>query len=187
MHYYGTMGMHLLGQEYQENKDFRTNTARYIAETQRELLPWQQPDGGWPNKGWIKDRETTETNAYATAFATMTLFVPERRLSIYNRTPPKALAIVLLFDRDACSTAQLMPSAALRHPSNLTSIAPDSLPIFRSADPRSSKREVHEINRAARSPRGAPAGNRPPPTAEPARHPPIPEDLSFPKDHSGVN
>ena len=81
--------LHLLGQEYQEDKEFRTNTARYIAETQRELLPWQQPDGGWPNKAWIKDRETTETNAYATAFATMTLFVPERRLSIYNRTPPK--------------------------------------------------------------------------------------------------
>src|SRR5262249_49001830 len=88
-HYYGTMGMHLLGQEYQEDKAFRTNTARYIAETQRELLPWQQPDGGWPNKGWIKDREMSETNAYATAFATMTLFVGDRRLSIYNRMAPK--------------------------------------------------------------------------------------------------
>lgn len=88
-HYYGTMGMRLLGQEYQDDKAFRTNTARYIAETQKELLPWQQPDGGWPNKGWIKDQEKAETNAYATAFATMTLFVPEGRLSIYNRTPPK--------------------------------------------------------------------------------------------------
>src|SRR5262245_5373021 len=88
-HYYGTMGMHLLGQEYQEDKEFRTNTARYIAETQKELLPWQQADGGWPNKGWIKDREKGETNAYATSFATMTLFVGDRRLSIYNRTAPK--------------------------------------------------------------------------------------------------
>jgi hypothetical protein len=88
-HYYGSMGMHLLGQEYKDDKGFRTHTARYIAETQRELIPWQQPDGGWPNKGWIKDQEKVETNAYATAFATMTLFVPDGRLSIYNRIPPK--------------------------------------------------------------------------------------------------
>jgi hypothetical protein len=88
-HYYGCMGMRLLGQEYQDDKAFRTNTARYIAETQHELLAWQQPDGAWPNKGWIKDHEKGETNAYATAFATLTLFVPEGRLSVYNRTRPK--------------------------------------------------------------------------------------------------
>lgn len=88
-HYYGTMGMRLLGQEYQDDKSFRTNTARYIAETQKELLAWQEKDGGWPNKGWIKDQEKGETNAYSTAFATMTLFVPDGRISIYNRTPPK--------------------------------------------------------------------------------------------------
>jgi hypothetical protein len=88
-HYYGMMGMHLLGQEYKEDKAFRTNTGRYIAETQKALLAWQQPDGAWPNKGWVKDREKAENNAYATAFATLTLFVPEGRISIYNRTPPK--------------------------------------------------------------------------------------------------
>jgi hypothetical protein len=88
-HYYGSMGMHLLGLEYKDDKAFRTNTARYIAETQRELLAWQQQDGGWPNKGWIKDQEKGETNAYSTTFATMTLFVPESRLSIYNRIPPR--------------------------------------------------------------------------------------------------
>jgi hypothetical protein len=88
-HYYGTMGMHLLGQEYKDDKEFSDNTARYIAETQGELVPWQQEDGGWPNKGWIKDQEKGESNAYATAFATMTLFIPEGRLSIYNRTPPQ--------------------------------------------------------------------------------------------------
>src|SRR5262245_25767500 len=86
-HFYGTMGMHLLGQEYKADKEFRTNTARYIAETQGELVPWQEKDGGWPNKGWIKDQEKGESNAYATSFATMTLFVPEARLSIYNRLP----------------------------------------------------------------------------------------------------
>jgi hypothetical protein len=88
-HYYGCMGMHLLGQEYQADKEFRTHTAGYIAETEKELLSWQQPGGGWPNKGWIKDQEKAETNAYATAFATMTLFVTEGRLSIYNRVAPK--------------------------------------------------------------------------------------------------
>lgn len=88
-HYYGCMGMRLLGQEYNDDKEFRTNTARYIAETLTELLPWQQKDGGWPNKGWILQQEKAETNAYSTTFATMTLFVPDGRLSIYNRTPPK--------------------------------------------------------------------------------------------------
>jgi hypothetical protein len=88
-HYYGTMGMHLLGQEYKDDKEFRTNTGRYIAETQKELLAWQQKDGEWQNRGWIKDQEKAENSSYATAFATMTLFVPEARLSIYNRVPPK--------------------------------------------------------------------------------------------------
>jgi hypothetical protein len=88
-HYYGAMGMHLLGQEYKEDKEFRTNTARYIAETQKELVAWQQKDGVWPNKGWIRDQEKAENHAYGTSFATLTLFVPEARLSIYNRTPPK--------------------------------------------------------------------------------------------------
>jgi hypothetical protein len=88
-HYYGCMGMHLLGQEYKDDKEFRTNTAGYNAETQKKLLSWQQQGGGWPNKGWIKDQEKAETNAYSTTFATMTLFVTEGRLSIYNRVPPK--------------------------------------------------------------------------------------------------
>jgi hypothetical protein len=34
------MGMHLLGQEYKDDKDFRTNTARYIVEPQQQLLAW---------------------------------------------------------------------------------------------------------------------------------------------------
>jgi hypothetical protein len=88
-HYYGSMGMHLVGQEYKEDKQFREDTARYIAETQKELLAWQQKDGAWDNKGWLKDNEKAENNSYATAFATLTLFVPEARLSIYNRAPEK--------------------------------------------------------------------------------------------------
>jgi hypothetical protein len=88
-HYYGCMGMQLLGQEYKDDKEFRTNTGRYIAETQRDLVSWQDKDGVWTNKGWIRDQEKAESNAYATTFATLTLFVPEARLSIYNRIPPK--------------------------------------------------------------------------------------------------
>jgi hypothetical protein len=88
-HYYGCMGMRLLGQEYKEDKEFRDNTARYIAETQKDLVAWQQKDGTWPNKGWIKQHEKAENNDYATAFAILTLYVPEGRLSIYNRTAPK--------------------------------------------------------------------------------------------------
>jgi hypothetical protein len=88
-HYYGCMGMHLLGQEYKQDKAFRTNTARYIAETQKILVSGQGRDGSWQNKGWIKDQEKGENSSYATTFATMTLFVTEGRLSIYNRVPPK--------------------------------------------------------------------------------------------------
>jgi hypothetical protein len=88
-HYYGCMGMHLVGQEYKEDKAFRENTAGYIAQTQKILISWQLKDGSWDNRGWIKDQEKAETNSYATAFATVTLFVPEGRLSIYNRTPPE--------------------------------------------------------------------------------------------------
>jgi hypothetical protein len=88
-HYYGCMGMSLLGQEYKADKAFRTNTARYIAETYKELLAWQEKDGGWPNRGWVKDQEKGETNAYATSFATLALFVTDARLSVYNRTPRK--------------------------------------------------------------------------------------------------
>jgi Prenyltransferase and squalene oxidase repeat len=87
-HYYGCMGMHLLGQEFKDDKEFSTNTAGYIAGTQKDLVSWQQKDGAWENKGWVAKMEKAENNGYATAFATLTLFIPEGRLSIYNRIPP---------------------------------------------------------------------------------------------------
>ena len=87
-HYFGCMGMYLLGQEYKDDKQFRTNTARYIAETQKELISWQHKDGAWPDKTW-RGQQEYPGDAYAVAFATMALFVPEARLSIYNRIPPK--------------------------------------------------------------------------------------------------
>jgi hypothetical protein len=84
-HFYGAMGMYLLGQEYKQDKEFREKTGGYIAGTQKELLAWQARDGSWPVKGWIASAEDA---CYPTAFATLTLFVPEGRLSIYSRTPP---------------------------------------------------------------------------------------------------
>jgi len=87
-HFYGCMGMHLLGQEYKADKDYRQKTAGYIAGVYKDLLAWQQKDGSWPVKGWIASGGG-EDAGYATAFATLTLLVPEARLSIYNRKPPR--------------------------------------------------------------------------------------------------
>jgi hypothetical protein len=87
-HFYGCMSMRLLGLEYKDDKEFREKTASYLAGVQKELLSWQQKDGTWPLKGWMASGGQ-EAAAYATSFATLALFVPEGRLSIYNRTPPK--------------------------------------------------------------------------------------------------
>jgi hypothetical protein len=87
-HFYGCMSMRLLGLEYKDDKEFREKTAAYIAGVQKELLSWQQKDGTWPVKGWMAGGGQ-ETAAFATAFASLTLSVPEGRLSIYSRTPPK--------------------------------------------------------------------------------------------------
>jgi hypothetical protein len=87
-HFYGCMGMQLLGQEYRDDKSFREGTKAYIAGAQKDLVSWQQADGSWPLKGFFAGAPT-ENPRYATAFATLTLFVPDARLSVYNRTPPK--------------------------------------------------------------------------------------------------
>jgi hypothetical protein len=87
-HFYGCMGMHLLWQEYKVDKNFREKTQGYIAAAQKDVLAWQDKEGAWPVKGWMASGGT-EGAGYATAYATLTLFVPEARLSIYNRTPPK--------------------------------------------------------------------------------------------------
>lgn len=52
-------------------------------------------EAGSPFEGFAADPAiwraggAQEEAGYATAFATMVLHVPEARLSIYNRTPPK--------------------------------------------------------------------------------------------------
>ena len=87
-HFYGCMGMQLLGQEYKEDKDYREKTQGYIAGAQKEVAGWQRKDGSFPVMGWMRDGNG-ENEGYATAFATLILGVPEARLSVYNRAPPK--------------------------------------------------------------------------------------------------
>ena len=90
-HFYGCMAMRLLAQEYGDDKDFREKTRAYIAGVQKELLSFQTAE--FAKKGVFPFRSGVdagaESDAYPTAFATLALFVPEGRLSIYNRTPPK--------------------------------------------------------------------------------------------------
>ena len=54
----------------------------------KEVAVWQRKDGSFPVMGWMRDGNA-ENEGYATAFATLILGVPEARLSVYNRMPPK--------------------------------------------------------------------------------------------------
>jgi hypothetical protein len=87
-HFYGCMGMRLLGEEFKDDKEFREKTRGYVVAVQRDLLAWQDKEGGFPVKGWMKNVDGVENACYSTAFATLTLAMPDGRLSIYNRTPP---------------------------------------------------------------------------------------------------
>jgi len=87
-HFYGCMGMQLLGQEFKDDKDYREKTRGYIAAAQKDVTAWQQKDGSFQLSGWTKS-ETGENEGYSTSFGTLVLGVSEGRLSIYNRTPPK--------------------------------------------------------------------------------------------------
>ena len=84
-HFYGCMGMRLLGQEFKSMKD---KTSAYSAAARKDVLSWQAKEGAWPVKGswWVSQRGT---KAYATAFATLLLSVDSGHLSIFNRKPPK--------------------------------------------------------------------------------------------------
>ncbi len=89
-YFYGCMGMRLLGQEFGDDKEYRTKTAGYVAEVQKLLISWQSQDGTWPIQGWAKNHPLAKAANpdYPTAIATLTLFIPDARLSIFNRTPP---------------------------------------------------------------------------------------------------
>jgi hypothetical protein len=90
-HFYGVMGMHLLWQEYKVDKNFSTKTKGYIGGVYKDLLSWQQKDGSWPlnPQGHAIHVTGIEIPSYGTAFALITLLLPEGRASIYNREPPK--------------------------------------------------------------------------------------------------
>ena len=85
-HFYGCMGMRLLGQEF---KTFKEATAGYTMQAQKDIVSFQGADGGWLLKGWMKGNRNIEAEGYATSFATLLLWVDDGRLSIYNRNPPK--------------------------------------------------------------------------------------------------
>jgi hypothetical protein len=87
-HFYGCMGMQLLGQEFKDDREFREKTAGYVAAAQKDLLSWQGADGSFPLKGWVL-ANGGENLGYSTAFGTLVLWVPEARLSIYNRKAPR--------------------------------------------------------------------------------------------------
>jgi hypothetical protein len=87
-HFYGSMGMQLLGQEFKDDKATLEKTTGYIAAAQKDVASWQDQEGKFPLKGWVRDGNV-ENHAYSTAFATLVLGVPEGRLSIYNRKAPK--------------------------------------------------------------------------------------------------
>jgi hypothetical protein len=84
-HFYGCMGMRLLGQEV---KSCREKTEGYILAAQKDILRWQKPTGEWPTMRWVREN-SNEDDGYATAFATLILAAHDGRLSIANRTPPK--------------------------------------------------------------------------------------------------
>jgi hypothetical protein len=87
-HFYGCMGMRLLGQEFKGDKDYEEKTGGYIAAAQKDVVSWQNKDGSFPLKGWVKDGGG-EDLGYSTAFGTLVLSVTEGRLSVTNRLPPK--------------------------------------------------------------------------------------------------
>ena len=50
-HFYGSMSMHLLWQEYKVDKNFSTKTQGYLAEVHKDVLKWQTADGSFPARG----------------------------------------------------------------------------------------------------------------------------------------
>jgi hypothetical protein len=82
-HFYGMMGMRLLGQEMEH---LRKKTGAYVEGALSELLKLQLEDGSWPVTTWMKARESAD---YSTAFATLTLSVVDGRLSVFNRRKPE--------------------------------------------------------------------------------------------------
>jgi hypothetical protein len=86
-HFYGCMGMQLLGDEFKDDETYSKTTRGYITAAQKDVAGWQRPDGSFSLQGWMKS-ENAENEGYSTAFAALILGVGEARLSIHSRTPP---------------------------------------------------------------------------------------------------
>ena len=84
-HFYGRVGLRLLSQEMTH---LQKAIGPYEEKATKDLLSWQQKDGSWPVRGWMKQHR--EPAAYATAWATLALLTREGRLSIFNRDAPPA-------------------------------------------------------------------------------------------------
>jgi hypothetical protein len=83
-HFYGVMGLNLLGQEMDHlKKDIEV----YVGDAFKDLLSWAREDGSWPVMAWMKSSRGGD--AYSTAFAALTLSIPDGRLSIFNRDRPE--------------------------------------------------------------------------------------------------
>ncbi len=95
-HFYAGLGMRLLGQEMQ---DMRPKTDGFATEAAGQLAAWQEKDGKWPLKGWMKSSGGDGPD-YATAFATLTLSIGDGRLSIFNRDAPKLPETIEKADAD---------------------------------------------------------------------------------------
>ena len=87
-HFYGCMGMQLLGQEFKDDEEYYNKTQGYIGAALRDVISFQTKNGTFLVKGQMRT-EGGEDQGYSTAFGALVLGVPEGRLSIYNRLPPK--------------------------------------------------------------------------------------------------
>lgn len=82
-HFYACMGLLLFGEEM----GAQALAGEYVDAASKDVLGWQAEDGSWPLKGWMAGNK--QDGAYGTAFAALVLGVPEKRLSIFHRRPPK--------------------------------------------------------------------------------------------------
>jgi hypothetical protein len=86
--FYAVMGLTLFGEEMGASEAAR----EYADGVRARLLPWRAADGAFPLRGWMAS-SSGEGPAYATAFAALVLSVPDARLTIFRRSPPKIPAL----------------------------------------------------------------------------------------------
>jgi hypothetical protein len=82
--FYAVMGLALYGEEMGASEPAKA----YAADVRGELLPWRDAEGSFPLRGWMAS-SGGEGPAYSTAFAALILSVPDARLTVFRRSPPK--------------------------------------------------------------------------------------------------